>query len=150
MRTGWTLTVFRKLETPPPPPKFGPDTPLPKNWTRPPQIWSRPPRKIGADPPEKLEQTPPRKIGADTPRKIGADTPPPCEQNHTRLWKYNLGQNFVSAGNNSWADRANSLIVETGSIGILGNLLEIWFKQMLSTVSVCWCCPSGTQLSSCS
>ena len=25
-------------------------------------------------------------------------TPPPCGQNDTRLWKYYLGQNFVSAG----------------------------------------------------
>ena len=49
MRTGRTFTVFRKLETPPPP-----------------KIWSRlPPRKFGADtPPENLEQTapPPPKI----------------------------------------------------------------------------------------
>ena len=57
MRTGRTLTVFRKLEQTPPP-KIGADTPPPKNWSRhPPKIWSR-------HPPEKLEQT-----------------PPPCEQN---------------------------------------------------------------------
>ena len=91
MRTGRTLTVFRKLETPP-------------------KIWSRhPPRKFEADtppenleqaPPKKnLEQTPPPKIGADTPPKFGAGTPPPCGQNDTRFWKYYLGQNFVSAGN---------------------------------------------------
>ena len=56
MRTGRTLTVFRKLETPPK------------------KIWSRhPPRKFGADtpsPPENLEQTPP-------PPKIWSRHPPP-------------------------------------------------------------------------
>ena len=62
MRTGRTLTVFRKLETPrdqtpPPPRKFGADTP----------------------PPENLEQTPP------SPRTFGADTPPTCGQNDTRF-----------------------------------------------------------------
>ena len=36
-----------------------------------------------APPPENLEQA-----------------PPPCGQNDTRLWKYYLGQNFVSAGKN--------------------------------------------------
>ena len=59
MRTGRTLTVFRKLETPPP------------------KIWSRyPPRKFGAGtpPPENLEQAP--------PPKFGAGTPPPCGQTH--------------------------------------------------------------------
>ena len=78
MRTGRTLTVFRKLETPPR--KFGAGTP-PKIWSRhppknleqapPPKIWSR-------HPPENLEQAlPPRKFGSGTPpRKIGSGTPP--------------------------------------------------------------------------
>ena len=89
MRTGRTVTVFRKLEDPP----LGADTP--------PKIWSRhPPRKFGADththpPPENLEQThtpppkiwsrpPHRKFGADPPRKFGADTPP-REQNDRQV-----------------------------------------------------------------
>ena len=66
MRTGRTLTVFRKLETPP------------KIWSRhppenleqahpPPKIWSR------HTPPENLEQAPLRKFGAGTP---------PCGQTH--------------------------------------------------------------------
>ena len=90
MRTGRTLTVFRKLETPP-------------------KIWSRhPPKNLEQAPPPKIwsSRHPPRKFGAGTPppplpQKFGADTPhPPCEQNHTHVQKYYLGQNFVSAGNN--------------------------------------------------
>ena len=86
MHTGWMLTVFR--------------------WRTP------PPRKFGGTPPEKLEthphlrdQTrenwrhPPRKFGGTPP---GTRHPPPCEQNDRRLWKYYLGQNFVSAGNEQW------------------------------------------------
>ena len=41
--------------------------------------------------------TPPEKL--ETPRKIG-DPPrpdPPCEQNHTRLWKYNLAWTSLRA-----------------------------------------------------
>ena len=53
---------------------------------RPPQKKFGDPQKFG-DPPENLE-APPQKIGD-----------PPCEQNDRRLWKYYLGQNFVSAGN---------------------------------------------------
>ena len=75
MRTGRTLTVFRKLETPP---KIWSRHPPKKIWSRhpprkfgagtPPKIWSRPPRKFGAGtPPQNLEQAPPRKYGADTP-----------------------------------------------------------------------------------
>ena len=81
MRTGRTVTVFRKLEDPP---KFGAGTP--------PKIWSRhpppPPRKFGAGnppqkfgvgtPPENLEQAPPSKIWSrhPPPRKFGVGTPP--------------------------------------------------------------------------
>ena len=50
-------------------------------------------------PPEKLETHLLKKLETHPPWKIGD---PPCEQNHTRLWKYYLGQNFVSAGNNNW------------------------------------------------
>ena len=67
MRTGRTLTVFRKLDEPPSPRKFGGDTP-PQN------LEQTPPPKFGAD-------TPPPKFGADTPpRKFGADTPPPVNR----------------------------------------------------------------------
>ena len=71
MRTSRTLTVFQ--------------------W-RPPEKLETP-RKIGGIPPGNLEDPP--NIWRNPP---GPD-PPPCEQNHTRLWKYYLGQNFVSAGN---------------------------------------------------
>ena len=72
MRTGRTLTVFRiPVETPP--------------W------------KIG-DPP-----TPTQKIGdppgTDLQGMLGY-TPPPPLWTDRRLWKYYLGQNFVSAGKN--------------------------------------------------
>ena len=107
MRTGRTLTVFRKLEDPPG--KFGAGTP-PKIWSRhppenleqapPPKIWSRhpprPPKIWSRHPPENLEQAPPRKFGAGTPppprkfgagtpRKFGAGTPPtpPSVDRHT-------------------------------------------------------------------
>ena len=36
--------------------------------------------------------------------------PPPCGQNDTRLWKYYLGQNFVSAGKN---------LIEVASCGVV-------------------------------
>ena len=85
MRTGRTVTVFRKLEDPPknleqaPPLKFGAGTP-PENLEQapprkfgagtPPKIWSR-------HPPENLEQAPPPKIWSrHPPRKFGAGTPP--------------------------------------------------------------------------
>ena len=71
MRTGRTLTVFRKLEEPPPPENLE-QTPPPEIWSRhppkiwsrhttPPKIWSRhpPPRKFGADTPSPRDQTPP-------------------------------------------------------------------------------------------
>ena len=86
MRTGRTVTVFRKLEDPPPR-KFGAGTP--------PKIWSRHPPKIS-------EQAPPRKFGAGTPLKIWSrhpppkiwsrhppgnleQAPPPCEQNDRQV-----------------------------------------------------------------
>ena len=97
MRTGRTLTVFRCLV-----PGGGC---IPKESRNQKKI---PPQKIGGspltppqieDPPEKLEppwdQTPPRDWPA---RHAGIPTPPPRGQNDTRLWKYYLGQNFVSAG----------------------------------------------------
>ena len=59
MRTGRTVTVFRKLEEPPPE-----------------NLEQTPPSKI-------LEQTPPRKFGADTPRE--QTPPPPCEQNDRQV-----------------------------------------------------------------
>ena len=60
MRTGRTVTVFRKLEDPPR------------------KIWSRhPPQKFGAGtPPENLEQAPPRKFGAGTPPENLEQAPP--------------------------------------------------------------------------
>ena len=63
MHTGRTVTVFRKLEEPPP----GPDPPE--------NLEQTPPRKFGAD-------TPPKKFGADTPWKFGADTPPKIWSRH--------------------------------------------------------------------
>ena len=89
MRTGRTVTVFRKLEDPPKiwsrhPPKIWSRHPLPpKIWSRhPPKIWSRhPPRKFGAGTPPKIwSRHPPRKFGAGTPPKIWSRHPP-CEQN---------------------------------------------------------------------
>ena len=95
MRTGRTLTVFRKLETPPkiwsrhpaPPPKIWNRHPPPKIWSRhppkkfgtctPPKIWSRhPPRKFGAG-------TPPKKFGADPPKIWSRHPPPPPVDRHT-------------------------------------------------------------------
>ena len=62
MRTGRTVTVFWKLEEPPP----GPDPPQ-KIWSRhppsPPKIWSRHTHPS----PENLEQTPPPKIWSRHP-----------------------------------------------------------------------------------
>ena len=108
MRTGRTLTVFQclvpvggrgvypqrkqKSKKIPPPKK---STPL-KNW--------RPPEKLET-PSEKLEPPP------GLTCKACWDTPPtqdwpvryaqiPSLWTDTRLWKYYLGQNFVSAGNN--------------------------------------------------
>ena len=69
MRTGRTLTVFRKLETPP-----GTRTPPPKIWSTPPQ------KKFGADTPPS-----PRKFGADTPPKIWSRHPPLWTEWHTLL-----------------------------------------------------------------
>ena len=102
MRTGRTLTVFRKLETPPkiwsrhPPRKFGAGTP-PENLEQAPpenleQAPLSPPQKFGAGTPPKIwSRHPPRKFGAGTPppkiwsrhppRKFGAGTPP-CGQTH--------------------------------------------------------------------
>ena len=69
MRTGRTLTVFRKLEDPPR--KFGAGTP--------PKIWSR-------HPPKNLEQAPP-KFGAGTPPKIWSRHPPKnLEQAPPKIW----------------------------------------------------------------
>ena len=61
MRTGRTLTIFRKLENHPPP-----------------KIWSRhPPENLEqAPPPENLEQAPPPKIWR---------RPPPWTESHTRV-----------------------------------------------------------------
>ena len=76
------------------PPENLEQAPPPKIWSRhtPPKIWSRhPPRKFEAAPPPKIWRRHP-------PRKFGAGTPPLWTD--TRLWKYYLGQNFVSAGNN--------------------------------------------------
>ena len=57
MRTGRTLTVFQKSETPPE------------------NLEQAPPRKFGAGtPPENLEQAP--------PPKIWSRHPPPCGQTH--------------------------------------------------------------------
>ena len=108
MRTGRTLTVFRKLETTPPkiwsrhsppqkcgadtpPRKFGADTTPAKIWSRhpprkfgagtPPKIWSRPtpPGNLEqAPPPDNLEQAPPP---PPTPENL-EQAPPPCGQTH--------------------------------------------------------------------
>ena len=84
-----------KLEEPP-----GPDPlPTPKNLEEPHENLEEPP---GPDtPPKKLEE-PPQKIGGTPrtrpPRKFGG-TPPVNRMNDRCLWKYYLGQNFVSAGN---------------------------------------------------
>ena len=95
MRSGRTLTVFRR---PLPPRKIGD----PEKLETPQKIGDTP-QKIG-DPPEKLET--PRKIG-DTPLKNWR--PPQDQTRHppwtdTRLWKYYLGQNLVSAGKNAITD----------------------------------------------
>ena len=128
MRTGRMLTVFRKLETPPenleqapppkiwsrhpprnleqaPPPKKLEQAPPSKIWSRhtPPKIWSRhPPRKFGAGTPPKFGAgTPPENLEQAPPPKIWSRHPPPVDRIlDTRYWKYYLGQNFVSAGNN--------------------------------------------------
>ena len=87
MRTGRTLTVFRKLEPPEnmeqtPPQKYGADTPKnleqtpPENLEQasPPKIWSRhSPQKFGAG-------TPPKKIGAGTPPENLEQAPPPVDR----------------------------------------------------------------------
>ena len=75
MRTGRTLTVFRKLETPP---ENLEQAPPPKIWSRHPPRKFRagtPPPKFGAGtpPPENLEQAPPPNL---------EQAPPPCGQTH--------------------------------------------------------------------
>ena len=80
MRTGRTLTVFRKLENPPPP---GPDPP---------------PENLEQTPPhENLEQTPPQKFGADTPLKIWSRHPPtpPVDRMTHASENITLAKNFV-------------------------------------------------------
>ena len=77
MRTGRTLTVFRWRA--PPPKKYPPRKKYPPQNT--------PPKKY---PPQK--NTPPPKLEQNLEH-----TPPLWTD--TRLWKYYLGQNFVSAGN---------------------------------------------------
>ena len=54
-------------------------------------------------PPENLEEPPPKKFGRTPPknwRPPGTRFPPVNRILDTRLWKYYLGQNFVSAGKN--------------------------------------------------
>ena len=86
------------------PPKIG-DTP-PKNWRHPPpKNWRHPrdwlARHAGIPP----QDWPARHAGIPTPSP-GTDLqgmlgyPPTPLWTDTRLWKYYLGQNFVSAGNN--------------------------------------------------
>ena len=67
--------------------KFG--DPPPKNW--------RPPEKL--ETPLKNWRTPP-----------GPDLPP-CEQNHTRLWKYNLARTSLRAVINVWFVRENYPVI---------------------------------------
>ena len=101
MRTGRTLTVFWKLETAPPPKIWSRHPPENLEQAPPPKIWSSPP-------PQNLEQAPPQKFGAGTPPGSDQTHPPPVNRmNDRRLWKYYLGQNFVSAGNNA----ASAMIV---------------------------------------
>ena len=90
MHTGRTLTVFR---------------------------WRTPPRKIGDTPRKNLAGTTwkigdPQKIGGP-PRKIGGTPsgtrPPPVNRmNDRRMWKYYLGQNFVSAGKKCLLSASNT------------------------------------------
>ena len=102
MRTGRTLTVFRKIGDPPW-----------KNWDPPPKNWRHthppPPRQTDLQgmlgyPPS--WDWPARHAGIPTHPLLGLtckacwDTPPPPPWTDTRLWKYYLGQNFVSAGKN--------------------------------------------------
>ena len=75
MHTGRTLTVFR--------------------WRNPPKIW-RPPENF-EEPPSKIWRPSPPKFGGTPP---GPDTPLVNRMNDRHLWKYYLGQNFVSAGKN--------------------------------------------------
>ena len=122
MRTGRTLTVFRclvrggggispkkaeiKKKSPPKiggplnPPSLPPqklETP-PKNWRPlPPKNWRLTPKNWRTPPGLTCKacwDTPP---GTDLQGMLGY--PPPCGQIDTHLWKYYLGQNFVSAGN---------------------------------------------------
>ena len=93
----WRRTP-RKIGDTLPPRKIG--DPL-KNW-RPPEKLEIP-QKIG-DPPEELEtprdQTPPAPR-TDLQGMLGYPPPPPTPPGtDTRLWKYYLGQNFVSASKN--------------------------------------------------
>ena len=73
MRTGRTLTVFR--------------------WRPPHENLENPPRKFGGTPLPGPDQT------HTPPPGTRPDTPPVNRMNDRRLWKYYLGQNFVSAGN---------------------------------------------------
>ena len=77
MRTGQTLTVFRKLETPPknleqaPPENLEQAPPSPEN------LEQAPPENLEQTPPRNLEQAPPWDQTRLPPRKFGAGTPPP-------------------------------------------------------------------------
>ena len=85
-----------------PPRKFGAGTP--------PKIWSRPPRKFGAGPPPKIwSRHPPENLEQAPPPKIWSRHPPLWTD--TRLWKYYLGQNFVSAGNKNQATFPSALCI---------------------------------------
>ena len=107
--------IKQKSKKNPPPKKLG----VPLNPPNPPKL--KTPRKIG-DPPKNWR--PPR-----------TRLPPPCGQNDTRLWKYYLGQNFVSAGNynlmqGTWI---RSLIwLETASFHWSINIKSIYKKAAFS------------------
>ena len=116
MRTGRTLTIFRCLVPgggggvyPQRKQKSKKNSP-PKKLTpiNPPQPHT-PPQKMETTPPEKLETPPPQKKIGEAPRTrppqdwlarhAGIPTQPLWTDR--RLWKYYLGQNFVSAGKNT-------------------------------------------------
>ena len=79
MRTGRTLTVFRKLETPQ---KFG-GNPPPENLEEPPQKFGGPPGIRHTPLPENLEDPP--RTRHNPPLGIWRNPPPPCEQNDRQV-----------------------------------------------------------------
>ena len=84
--------------------------PYSENWRPPP--WPDPPPKIWSRP---------------SPPKIWSRHPPPPRgQNDTRFWKYYLGQNFVSAGNNRLAP---PLPPELAPLGNPGSVTGYLFGQ---------------------